>query len=68
MIQLYANTTPNEAAPLSQLASSSGMTGERLTNNDSATSEGALSNNLGAADAVAAAKTVIQRIPTICET
>jgi PEP-CTERM motif len=51
-IQVYANTIPG--APLSQAAFNSGTTGVRLTSSDSATSEGALSNNPGTADAAAA--------------
>lgn len=51
-LQVYANTVPG--APLSSLAYNSGSTGTRLTNSDSATSEGALSNNPGTADAAAA--------------
>lgn len=51
-LQVYANTVPG--APLSTLAFNSGSSGVRLTNSDSATSEGALSNNPGTADAAAA--------------
>src|SRR5262249_22145615 len=53
-LRVYANTTPSQAAPLSQLAFNSGASGTRLVNSDSATSEGALSNNPGTADAAAA--------------
>ncbi len=50
-LQVYANTVPG--APLSTLAFNSSASGVRLTNSDSATSEGALSNNPGTADAAA---------------
>jgi PEP-CTERM motif len=50
-VQVYANTVPG--APISQLAFNDGASGTRMTNSDSATSEGALSNNPGTADAAA---------------
>src|SRR5262245_14776247 len=53
-LRVYANTVPGQAVPLSQLAFNSGASGVRLTNSDSASSEGALSNNPGTADAAAA--------------
>lgn len=52
-IQVYANSIPAQAAPLSQLAFNNTTPGSRLTNSDSATSEGMLSNNPGTADAAA---------------
>src|SRR5262245_7329490 len=52
-LRIYANTTPAQPAPISELAYNSGASGVRLTNSDSATSEAALSNNPGTADAAA---------------
>jgi hypothetical protein len=53
-IQIYQANIASQAAPVSQLAFNSGGSGTRLTNSDSAASEGMLSNNPGTADAAAA--------------
>jgi hypothetical protein len=54
-LRVYSNTTAAQASPLSELAFNNNVAnGTRLTNSDSATSEGLLSNNPGVADAAAA--------------
>jgi len=52
-MRVYANSLPAQPLPLSELAFNSSSSGVRLTNSDSATSEGGLSNNPGTADAAA---------------
>lgn len=55
-VYLYNNSVASQASPLSSASYNSGVTGTRLINSGSASSEGSLTNNPGVANAAAQGK------------